>query len=121
MKSNRLDYLIDPTFRSISRLFVISFENGDDPTRNYFAEYYMLLVEIKDFIALIDNKPFFDQLRSVPKIVEMSRNDDYTAGKLLGYLRHQRHYKFIVIDLSRQINMCIAQQLIKFYRKIRKG
>ena len=31
-----------------------------DPTRNSFDEYYMSLVEIKDFNALIDNKLFFD-------------------------------------------------------------
>ena len=42
-------------------MFVLSFENGDsDPTKNTFEKYYMPLVEIKDFDALIDNKPFFD-------------------------------------------------------------
>ena len=60
-KNNNLDYLIDPTFRNINRLFVLLFENGDnDPTR-YFDKYYMPLVEIKDVNALIANKPFFDQ------------------------------------------------------------
>ena len=60
-KNNNLDYLIDPTLRDINRLFVLSFKNGDDdPTRNYFDEYYMPLVEIKYFNAVIDNKPFFD-------------------------------------------------------------
>ena len=58
-KSNNLDYLIDPTFGNIYRLFVLSFKNGnDDPTKNYFDEYYMPLVKIKDFNALINNKPF---------------------------------------------------------------
>ena len=52
--------MIDPKFRNINRSFVLSFKNGDnDPTRN--SKYYMTLVEIKDFIALTDNKPFFDQ------------------------------------------------------------
>ena len=61
-KNNNLDYLIDPTFGNINILFVISFKNGDDdPTRKFFDEYYMSLVEFKDFNALIDNKPFFDQ------------------------------------------------------------
>ena len=47
---------------NINRLFVLSFRNDDDgPTGNSFVEYYMPLVEIKDFNALIDNKPFFDQ------------------------------------------------------------
>ena len=61
-KNNNLNYLIDPTFRNINRLFVLSFKNGDnDPKRNSFDKYYMPLVEIKDFNALTDNKSFFDQ------------------------------------------------------------
>ena len=61
-KSNNSDYLIDPTFRNINRLFVLSFKNvNNDPTRDSFDKYYMSLVEIKDFNALIDNKTFFDQ------------------------------------------------------------
>ena len=60
--NNNLDYLIDPTFRNTSRLFVLSFKNGNkDPTRDSFDIYYMPLVEIKNFNALIDNKPFFNQ------------------------------------------------------------
>ena len=42
-------------------MFVLSFKNGDnDPTRNSFDKWYMIVVEIKDY-ALIDNKPFFDE------------------------------------------------------------
>ena len=38
-KNNSLDYLIDPTFRDINRLFVLSFKNGKSyPTRNSFDE-----------------------------------------------------------------------------------
>ena len=60
-KNNNLDYLIDPTFRNINRLFVLSLKNGnDDPTRDSFDKYYLPLVETKDFNAIIDNKPFFD-------------------------------------------------------------
>ena len=61
-KNNNLGYLIDPTFRNINRLFILSFKNGEDnPSMNSFFKYYISLVKIKDFIALIDNKPFFDQ------------------------------------------------------------
>ena len=39
---------------------MLSFENGDNnPARDSFNEHYMPLVEIKDFNALIDNKPLF--------------------------------------------------------------
>ena len=61
-KNNNLDYLIDPTFRNINRLFVLLLKNGNnDPTRNSFDKYYMSLVEIRGFSVLIDNKSFFDQ------------------------------------------------------------
>ena len=55
--------MIDPTFKNVNRLSVLSFKNGDnDPMRDSFDKYYISLVEIKDFNALINNKPFFDQL-----------------------------------------------------------
>ena len=47
----------------------------------------------------------------------MSRNDDYTTGNLLGYLYHQSCYKIIGIDLSRQANTSIPQQ-INFTEKL---
>ena len=76
-------------------MLVLSFKNGnDDPTRNSFDKYYMPLVEIKDFNALIDNKPFFDQpiknkQEAYEKPIEISRNDD-----LLDYLRNQKYSKY---------------------------
>ena len=61
-KSNNLDYLVDPTFRNVNRLFFLSFKNGDnDSTRNSLDRHNILLVEIKDLNALIENKPFSDQ------------------------------------------------------------
>ena len=72
----------------------------------------MSLVDIKDFNALIDNKQFFDQAVTnkeglYEKLVEMSRNDDYTTRNLLNYLYHQSYYKVISTDLSRQTNASI--------------
>ena len=95
-KKNNLDYLIDLTFRNINRLFALSFRNGDDsPTRNYFDDYYVPLVDIKDFNALIDNKPFFDQPvknkhEVHEKLIEISRNNNYTARNWLDYFYHER-------------------------------
>ena len=40
----------------------------------------------------------------------MSRNDDYTTGKLLDYLYRQTH-KRIGMDLSRWTNITIPQQI----------
>ena len=45
------------------------------------------------------------------KRIEMSRNDDQTTGNLLDYLYHQKYFKPIGIDLSRQVNINILQQI----------
>ena len=47
----------------------------------------------------------------------MSRNDDYATGNLLDCLYHQKYYKLIGIDLLRQTNTSIPQQ-INFTGKI---
>ena len=53
-KNSNLDYMIDPTLKNACMLFVLSFRNGDDdPKRDSFDKYYVSLVEIKDFNALI--------------------------------------------------------------------
>ena len=57
-KNNNLNYLIDPTFTNVNRLFVLTFENEDD--RTSFSKYYVPKVEMKDFNVLIDGKPFFE-------------------------------------------------------------
>ena len=41
----------------------------------------------------------------------MSKNDDYTTGNLLDFPYHQNYYKVIGIDLSRQTNTSIPQQI----------
>ena len=56
-KSNNLNYLIDPTFTNVNRLFVLQFENQND--RTSFSKYYVPKVVIKDFSVLNDGKTFF--------------------------------------------------------------
>ena len=105
------------TFRKINRLFALSFKLGRYiSTINSFNRYYLPLAEIKDFNALIDNKTFLDQFlkgtqEAYEKLAEMSRNDDYMTGNLLDYLYHQKYCKLIGIDLSRQTNKSIPQQV----------
>ena len=84
--------------------------------RDSFHKYYILLVEMKDFNASIDNKRFIDQTvknkkEEREKLVEMSKNDHYPTGNLLHYLYHQIYRKLISIDLSRQANTSIRQQI----------
>ena len=49
--------------------------------------------------------------------MEMLRNKDYTTGDLLDYLYHQKYYKLIGTNFSRQTNTSIPQQ-IAFTRKL---
>ena len=49
----------------------------------------------------------------------MSINDDYTTGNLLDYLYHQNYHKLVGIDLSRQANTSIPQQ-ISFTGKLKE-
>ena len=106
-KTNNLNYLIDPTFNKVNRLFVLSFENEED--RTYFSKYYTPKVEIKDFNVLIDGKSFFDMpvknKEAYEKIMSMSKNNDYTTGNLLDYEYFSEHYKLIAIDLSKQTEL----------------
>ena len=51
-KTNNSNYLIDPTFNKVNRLFLLLFENEDD--RTSFSKYYASKVEIKDSSVLID-------------------------------------------------------------------
>ena len=116
-KNINLNYLVDPTFTNINRVFVLSFENKND--RSSFSKYDVPKVEIKDFNVLIDRKPFFEvpvknKEEAYEQIIEMSKNNDYTTGNLLNYEYFKDHYQLIAIDLSKQIeleNFDLKQQI----------
>ena len=96
--NNNLDCTIDLTFRNISRLLLLSFKNVDnDLARNYFDKYYISLVEMKHFDALIDNKPFFGQSvknkqEAYEKLFEMSKRNNYKFRNLLNYTYYKYNY-----------------------------
>ena len=103
-----MNYLIDPTFTNVNRLFVLSFENEED--RACFSKYYVPKIEIKDFNVLIDGKPFLEipvknKEEAYEQIIEMSKNNDDTTGNLLDYEYFSKHYRLIAIDLSKQIEL----------------
>ena len=68
-KNNNLNYLIDPTFSNVNRLFVLSFENDDDRTSYY--KYYLPKVEIKDYNVLIDGNSLFElPIKNIEKLMK---------------------------------------------------
>ena len=125
-QNNNLNYLIDPTFTNVNRLFVLSFpRNNKTENRNSFSNYYAPNVEIKDFNVLIDEKIFFDlpvksEEEAYEKIMDMSNNSDYTTGNLLDFSYFKENCKLIAIDLSKQTKLKDPQQ-INFIEKIDKG
>ena len=121
--NDNLNYLIDPTFTNVNRLFVLSFwrtNQGDN--RDSFSHYYVPSVEIKDFNVLIDRKSFFDlpvknEEEAYEIIMDMSNNNHYTTGNLLDFVYFKENYKLIAIDLSKQTELKDPQS-INFIRKL---
>ena len=91
-----LNYLIDPSFQGLNRLFVLSFENDAHPRS--CKQYVLLTAEIKDYNVIIDGKNFFDQpvkndlitYENIWKIA--SGQEDYTAGCFLDYHYFRIYY-----------------------------
>ena len=62
-QNNKLNYLIDPTFKNVNKLVFLSFpRNNNTDSRYSYSNYYVLKIEINDFKVLIDGKSFFDLL-----------------------------------------------------------
>ena len=115
-QNSNLNYLIDPTFTSVNRLFVLSFPRNNNTDGRYsFSNYYVPKVKVNDFVVLIDGKSFFDlsvknDEEAYEKIIDMSNNGDYTTGHLLGYAYYEKH-RLIAIDLSKQTKLKDPQQI----------
>ena len=61
-------------------------------------------VEIKDINVLTDFNVLTEE-ETYEKIIEMSKNNEYTTGNLLDYEYFSKHYKLIAIDLRKQIEL----------------
>ena len=103
--NSNLSILIDPTFTNVIRLFVLAYQNNAD--RQSFFQFYLPRVMIKDFNVIIDKLAFFDlpiktEEEAYEKIIDISKNNEYTTGNLLDYDYFKKYYKLITIDLSKQ-------------------
>ena len=102
-----LNYLIEPSFQGVNRLFILAFEN--DTQRTSHSNYYLPNVEIKDYNITINGENFLDQpIKDNKKTYDNIRKiaagygDDYTTGCLLDYPYFIETYKMIAVDLSKQ-------------------
>ena len=104
--NNNLNILIDPTFTNINRLLGLAY-GQDNNDRQSFSQLYLPRVMIKDVNVIIDKLAFFDlpiktEEEAYEKIIDISRNNEYTTGNLLDYDYFKKYYKLIAIDLSKQ-------------------
>ena len=125
--NNNLNILIDPTFTNVNGLFVLAYQTAND--RQSFSQFYIPRVMVKDFNAIIDKLVFFDlpiktEEEAYEKIIDISRNNEYTTGNLLDYDYFKKYYKLITIDLSKeqvlQENKDLIQQ-INFIGKLEEA
>ena len=103
--NNNLNILIDPTFTNVNRLLVLAYQNADDGQS--FSQFYLPNVMVKDYNVIIDKLAFFDlpiktEDEAYEKIIDISRNNEYTTSNLLDYDYFKKYYKLIAIDLSKQ-------------------
>ena len=80
--NNNLNILVDPTFTNVNRLFVLAYQTADDKQSYY--EFYLPKVMVKDYNVIIDKLAFFDlpikTEEAYEKIIDISRNNEYTTG-----------------------------------------
>ena len=125
-QNKNLNYLIDPTFTNVNRLFVLSFSRNNNTDSRYSnSNYDVTKVEIKDFNVLTDGKSFFElavknKEEDYEKTIDMSNNNDYTTGNLLDFGYFIKNYRLIAIGLSKQTKLKDPQQ-INFIGKLSKN
>ena len=88
--NNNFNILIDPTFTDVNRLFVLAYPAADNNNRQSFSRFYLPSVMVKDYNVIIDKLEFFDlpiktEEEAYEKIIDISRNNEYTTGNLLDY------------------------------------
>ena len=118
--NHNLNIFIDPTFTYVNRLFVLAYQvDNNDDNRKSFLQLYLPRIMIKDFNVIIDKLAFFDlpiktEEEAYEKIIDISKNDEYTTGNLLDYDYFKKYYKLIAIDLSKQQVLQENKYLIQF-------
>ena len=103
--NNNLNILIDPTFTNVNRLFILAYQTADD--RQSYYKFYLPKVMVKDYNVIIDKLAFFDlpiktEEEAYEKIIDISRNNEYTTGNLLDCDYFKKYYKLMAIDLRKQ-------------------
>ena len=103
---------LDPSFQSLNRLFVMTYNRANDqPTRNGQQKYYLPRIDLEKYNVIIDGRNFYDnpiesdieKYRELKKVM-IGKGEDYTTGSLLDFNYFDEHYKLVAVDLSKQKN-----------------
>ena len=107
--NNNINILIDPTFTNINRLYVLTYsvDDNNNDNRQSFSQFYLPSIMVKDYNIIIDKLAFFDlpiktEEEAYKKIIDISRDNEYTTGNLLDYDYLKNYYKLTAIDLCKQ-------------------
>ena len=102
--TNNLNFLIDPTFNNVNRLFFLDFPKEED--RRSFSKYYTETVEIKDYNVIIDGEPFYEtpiknKEETYKPITKLIRSDLVRTGNEFNFDYFSELCKLIAIDLRK--------------------
>ena len=86
--TKNLNFLIDPTFNNVNRLFVLAFLNEED--RISVSKYYTPTAEIKDYNVIIDGEPFYEmpiknKEETYKPIIKLIGNDLLRTGNKFNF------------------------------------
>ena len=101
---------LDPSFQGVNRLFDMAYKRANgQPTRNGHQKYYLPRIDLEKYNVIIDGRNFYDNLieSDIEKYRELKKamigkGEDYTTGSLLDFNYFDKHYKLVVVDLSKQ-------------------
>ena len=101
---------LDPSFQGVNRLFVMAYNRANgQPTKNGQRKYYLPRMSLNKYNVIIDGRNFYDspiesdieKYRELKKVMT-GKGEDYTTGSFLDYNYFYKHYKLVVVDLSKQ-------------------
>ena len=120
--NNLKGFPLDASFQGVNRLFVLASDNTNNGAtkveRDSHRKYFLPRINITNYNILIDGRNFYDQpingqIKKYDEIrkIATGKGDDYTTGYLLCYQYFKDHYQLTPVDLSKQKNYMLIQEL----------
>ena len=102
VEAQKLDYLIDPNFQEVNKIFVLSFENKADRRghRILSSKHGNKRLQCYDRCKIFFDQPIRNYVRADKNIrkIATGQGDDYTTGCLPYYPCFKENYKLFTID-----------------------